>query len=320
MKARARIGPLLAAAWLSLAFALAGADTPPAAPPDPVAQDYENLIKLDDLVQEEIEAWEEAAQTNKFLTDVSRAALDHKIKQRLEMVRLAYEKFVSAHPEHVNARLTFGSFLREIGRDAEALKHWEEARRLAPANPAVWNNLGTFYGENGPVTNAFVCYAKAIELAPKQPLYYHNLAQNIYLNQEEAGIFYGLKQREVVRKAQELYRKTLELSPTNFIAAADLAQSFYAIRLPITGEAEADRKAAQALTDEALAAWELARKLARDDVERQGVCLHLARVQISAGRFAAARQNLAEAKDPSLAGIKAELEARLEKEEQKARP
>jgi tetratricopeptide (TPR) repeat protein len=229
-------------------------------------------------------------------------------------VRLAYDKFVKAHPEHVKGRIAYGSFLRDLGRDPEALKQWEEARRLAPANPAIWNNLGNYYGENGPVTNAFACYAKAIELDPQQPIYYHSLAQNVYLNQEEAGAYYGLKQREVVRKAQAYFRKTLELAPTNFYAAADLAQSFYALSQPLFGNLEADRKAAQALTDEAVAAWQAARKLAPDETDRQGICLHLARVQISAGRFDAARQNLAEVKAPSLAGIKAELEARLEKE------
>ena len=79
-------------------------------------------------------------------------------------------------------------------------------------------------------------------------------------------------------RSLELYRKALQLDPQNFILAHDLAQSYYGIK-PLR-------------TSEALAAWRQALKLAHDDVEREGIYLHFARVELNSGLFEEARQHL----------------------------
>jgi predicted negative regulator of RcsB-dependent stress response len=89
-----------------------------------------------------------------------------------------------------------------------------------------------------------------------------------------------------------LYRKAQELDPTNFLIATELAQSYYGIKPPKTGDEESDQKAAEKLHQEALDAWKKALALARDDIERQGVLIHFARVQINAGMYDEARKNL----------------------------
>jgi tetratricopeptide (TPR) repeat protein len=283
------------------------------APPATVEQEVDNLVQLDDLSHEEIEQWMAEAVTNRFANDIAqKAALNLKIKQRRDVVDAAYAQFLVRHPDHVRALILYGSFLREGGQDAEALQQWQQASRLAPTNAAVWNNLGNYYGEEGPVTNAFACYAKAIEIAPREPLYHQNLARNIFLNHAEAIQYYRLKPQAVVAKAQLHFRKVCELWPTNFAAATEYAQSFYAAQVPLTGSRPADWAAAQKLSDEALAAWKSALKLAGTEVERQGVCLHMARIQINAERWSEARKSLAEVREPTLAGLKAELEVKLE--------
>src|SRR4029078_6896441 len=76
----------------------------------------------------------------------------------------------------------------------------------------------------------------------------------------------------------ELYRKALQLDPKNFPLATDYAQSYYGIK-PLR-------------TDEALKAWKYALKVANDDFEREGVYVHLARVELNSGLFEEARKHL----------------------------
>jgi hypothetical protein len=58
---------------------------------------------------------------------------------------------------------------------------------------------------------------------------------------------------------------------------------------------------------DALQAWNDAFKLARDDAERQGVRLHLARWHRTAGDEAAARRELNLVTDPGFASMKARI-------------
>ena len=66
-------------------------------------------------------------------------------------------------------------------------------------------------------------------------------------------------------KALALYQQAMKLDPENFPLATDYAQSYYGIR-PLR-------------TNDALVAWTNALNIARDDVEREGVYLHLARIK-----------------------------------------
>lgn len=293
----------------------------PETPAQPKTPDEElaAIVHLDDLVHEEIEQWLDEAETNRLDT-ASRAALNLKIKQRRELVNTAYQAYLQRHPAHARARILWGSFLREAGSDKEALAQWQEAARLAPTNAAVWNNLGNYYAEEGPPTNAFTHYAKAIELAPHQALYHQQMARCLLVHDEAAAQWYNLTPQQVIRKAQDHLRRACTLAPTNFPLATELAQTYYLLKVPLTGNHTKDWQAAQHLSDEALAAWEAARRLARSDRERQGVLLHQARILISAERWADARRRLEQIQDPSLAGLKLELEARLAAREKSPAP
>jgi tetratricopeptide (TPR) repeat protein len=109
-----------------------------------------------------------------------------------------------------------------------------------------------------------------------------------------------------------LYRKALELDPTNFLVASELAQSYYGMKPPKTGTEEGDRKAAQQFHQEALDAWKKALALARDDIERQGVLIHFARIQINAGRYDEARKNLDSVTNDMFSTTKRNLAKKLE--------
>jgi tetratricopeptide (TPR) repeat protein len=281
---------------------------------DPFEKEFRKLLSEDDAAQAEVDQW--IRDNEQFKTQgagVETAALNVRIRKRFEPVKQAYEDFLRLHPEHARARLAYGSFLNDIGEEDAALGQWEKARESDPQNPASWNNLANYYGHNGPVTNAFKYYARAIELDPKESTYYFNLATTVYLFRHDATNYYKLPLAQVFEKAMHLYRKALELDPDNFVLATDYAQSYYGFDPTLTGNAEQDHKIKQKRCDDALAAWQRAFQLARDDLERQGVLLHYARLQINAGRFAEARTNLNAVTNDGLSGTKSNLLKKLER-------
>lgn len=260
---------------------------------DPVEAEFQKLMDLDDASQEEADG---LIKQEKNFTDAGAGGnsftLRDRVKQKLEPVKKAYQDFLQKHPEHARAHLAYGSFLSDTGEEALAMAEWEKGRQLDPKNPAAWNNLANWFGHNGPVTNAFVYYAKAIELNPYEPIYFENFATTVYLFRRDATNFFNISEDQVFAMAMMMYRKACSLDPTNFVLATDYAQSYYGFKPKKTGNAEADRVADAKHFNEALAAWQTAFKLARDDIERQGVLIHFARLQIDIGRFAEARKNL----------------------------
>ena len=246
---------------------------------DPDENEYHRLLLDDDAAEKEVVGWMDNADAfAKAGAGESHLTLNLKIQKRLDIVKKEYEDFVERHPKHVNARLAFGSFLNDNNDREGAFKQWEEALQLAPANPAAWNNLGNYYGQRGPATNAFKYYDKAIELNPLQPVYYHNLAATIYLFGAEAREYYHLDEPQVFDKSLALYRQAIKMDPNNFILFSDYAETFYGFKQP--------------RWKDGLEAWTEALKIARDEVEREGVCLHLARIHLQLGDYDQARTNL----------------------------
>lgn len=265
---------------------------------DPVEPEFQRLMGLDDAAQEEIDKW--VKENNAFQqkgAGLSEAVLSLKIEQRLTPVKQAYEAFLQRHPKHARAQLAFGSFLNDLGEEQEARKRWEKALELDPSNPAAYNNLANSYGQTGPVAKAFDLYTKAIELNPRQAIYYHNLGSVLVLHRKEAAAHYRISEQQVLRNALELYRLGQKFDPTNFQLATDLAQVFYGLQPP---EPEA-----------AVAAWTQALPLARDELEREGVHVHLARAKAAAGRLQEARQHLNSVTHATLAAVKARLNREL---------
>lgn len=287
---------------------------------DPVERELQKLMEQDDAAQAEVDEW--IADNQQFAAKgagVSSTTLHARLTQRLDKVKQAYEGFLKKHPDHARGRLAYGSFLNDIQESDKARLQWEKARELDPANPAAWNNLANYYGHNSPVSKSFEYYAKAIELDPKESVYYQNLASTVYLFRRDATNYYKIDERQVFDKALQLYRKALELDPGNFLLATDFAQTYYGIRSARNGDEEADRAFRARLNDEALEAWRVALKLARDDIERQGVYIHFARIQINAGRFEEARKNLDSVTNTMFTATKQTLARNLEQKEIQAR-
>lgn len=286
-------------------FRTTGLSVPLTNPADPLEREFQKLLADDDAAQAEVDEWIQAhLATDEAERAAGNDALNARIRQRLDTIRRAYESFLERHPDHVRARLAYGSFLMDIREEDAAEAQWEKARQTDPRNPAAWNNLANHYGHRGPVEKAFEYYAKAIELNPLEPVYYWNLATTVYLFRPAAMQYYGITEPEVFDKALELYRKARSLAPRNFELATDLAQSYYGIK--------------PQRTDEAIAAWEYALGIAGDDWQRQGVQIHLARVKGNARRFAEARAHLKEVTHLGYADLKQRVLRSLENKESAA--
>lgn len=259
-----------------------------------LAAEYHHLLEEDDSALSDVNRWMKENEAFRAAGGgLKPEELSSKIAIRLTGIVDLYEAFLKKHPDHVEARIAYGSFLNEVNEDEKAAEQWEKARLLDPLNPAVWNDLANYFGHVGPVTNAFAYYAKAIELDPDEPIYYSNFATTVYLFRRDAESFYGINEQQVFDKALALYHKALDLTPGSFEVASDLAQTYYGIK-PFR-------------MDDAMKAWQDAFKLAKSDVERQSVYIHFARLEIKAQHYDSASNHLAMVVAPELQNLRTRL-------------
>ena len=265
---------------------------------DPVKPELDKVMIADDDAQAEVDKWiRDNSDFYKQGAGEPNADLNKRIRERFASVRKDYEDFLQRHPDYAAGYLAYGSFLNDIGEEYEASQQYEKSRQLDPKNPAAWNNLANYYGEFSPVTNAFVYYAKAIELNPAEPVYYQNFATTVYLFRKDAREFFGINEQQVFDKALALYLQAMKLAPDDFPLATDYAQSYYGIK-PLR-------------TNDALVAWTNTLAIARDEVEREGVYIHLARIKMSIGQFDESRAQLAAVTNAALADMRKRLERSL---------
>lgn len=269
-----------------------------AATNEPAELELDKLMMADDAALDEINTWiqDNSAYAGQGAGE-AKAQLNQRIVARLKPVRDGYEDFLKRHPKNARGFLAYGSFLNDIGDEEGAEVQYEKSRQLDPKNPAAWNDLANYYGEHGPVTNAFAYYAKAAELNSNEPVYYENWGTTVYLYRKDAEQFYGINEAQVFDKALALYRQAIALDPKNFTLRTDYAESYYEIRpLPV---------------NDALAAWTNALNQAQTDVEREGVLIHLARVNIAGDRLADAQADLNVVTNATYDAIRSRLQRNL---------
>jgi tetratricopeptide (TPR) repeat protein len=259
---------------------------------DPAERELRNLMIGDDAAMDEVNSWistNNIARTN----TVAIAELNQRIHARFDVMKHGYESFLRNHPDSARGFLAYGSFLNDIGDEDGAKVQYENSKQLDPKNPAVWNQLANYYGENGELTNAFADYTEAIRLDPAEPVYYQNFATTVYLYRKDAREFYGINEQQVFDKALGLYQQAMKLAPQNLVLAVDYAESYYGIK-PLR-------------TNDALVAWTNALTIAKDDNEREGVLLHLARVKTAAGFYDEAQAHLDAVTNAAFADLKNRL-------------
>ncbi len=263
---------------------------------DPTEQELRKIMIEDDQALAEVNDWISTNDIPRTNT-LARAAFQQRIHTRLDEVKQDYDQFLHTHPDNARGYLAYGSFLNDIGDEDGAVTAYENSRQLDPKNPAVWNNLANYYGEHGPITNAFVDYTEAIRLDPTEPVYYQNFATTVYLFRTDVKEYYHINEQQTFDKALGLYQQAMKLAPDNLVLATDYAESYYGIK-PLR-------------TNDALMAWTNALNIAKDDNEREGVYIHLARVKISAGMYDDAQRQLDAITNSAFAEMRRRLERSL---------
>lgn len=264
------------------------------------------MVEADDEAQAEVDQW--IKENNEFAAKgagVRSTDLNRRIKERFQPIRQGYEDFIKKHPNHAHARVAYASFLGDMHDEEGQQEQLEKALELDAKDPAIYNNLANIYGHTGPIKKAFEYYAKAIELNPLESVYYYNFGTTVYLFRKDAREFYGIEEQQVFDKALELYTKALKLDPTNFPLASDVAQTYYGIR--------------PTRTEDALKSWTNALHIAHDEVEREGVYLHLARIKLHAERFDEARAHLKAVTNEMYLELKNRLAKNIEQQEKDAK-
>lgn len=244
---------------------------------DPAERELRNLMITDDAAMDEVNDW--ISTNNLPRSDTNGLMmLNIKIRSRFDDVKRGYDTYLRNHPDSARGYLAYGSFLHDIGDDDGAKVQYENSKQLDPKNPAVWNQLGNYFGEYGELTNAFASYTESIRLDPSEPVYYQNFATTVYLYRKDAREFYRITEQEVFDKSLGLYRQAIKLAPDNLVLATDYAVSYYGIK-PLR-------------TNDALVAWTNALNICKDEIEREGVLIHLARTKIAGGYFDEAQAHL----------------------------
>lgn len=272
-----------------------------------IEKEYERLQAGDDAAEKDIERWkEENARLKASGKRVSDAELDKRIADRRQSVRKAYNHFIARHPDHVQAHLTYGSFLSEIEDEAGAQLQWEKALAIDPKIAVAYNNLAGIYTERGDANKATEYFTKAIELSPTDGSFYHNFGDSTYVLRKAIMARDALSEQQVYARALALYSNAFRLDRTNYQFASDLAQTYYALTpLPF---------------DTALDAWTNTLAVAHDENQRELACVHLARLKMLSGRLAEARAHLSSVTNQQCAQLKSNLLARILERENAPQP
>jgi tetratricopeptide (TPR) repeat protein len=286
--------PMAISNYVTLKTGMVPALPPSKAELDPRYPDLRRVMELDDAADDRIGQWinERKAGDPTDPRMESELALRARVEALNGEIRREYEALLEKHPDYAAARNAFASFLAESGDEEGAIRELEKASELDPKDPAVWNNLANHYGHIGPIEKAFPAYERAIELNPFEPVYRYNLATVVFLFRKDAREYYQCDETAVFEKALAMYREVRRLRPFNFRYAFDFAQTFYGVRVATTLTAEEQAEGERRLGEAALEAWREALELADNEVDREGIQLHMARWRIRQRRFDEARVHL----------------------------
>jgi hypothetical protein len=108
----------------------------------------------------------------------------------------------------------------------------------------------------------------------------------------DAREYYAIDEPAVFEKALALYQKAMELDPENFVLASEYAHSFYGM-IPMSNvDPQVRRDTTLKIAARAIPAWNNTLHLAKDNLEREGVLIHLARTKLLAEQYDEALRDL----------------------------
>lgn len=206
----------------------------------------------------------------------------------------AYRAFLQRHPDHVGARIMYGNFLADNGRDDEAAQQWLSVVKSHPHVAVAHNNLGEYWLHRGEIARAFAFFDRARQLDPQGAVYQYNWANAVFAYRNDAKKVYGWNTDEITAHSLEAFRKARDLDPHDFTYANAYAEMFY-----FTPEAN---------WEEAYEAWLFCLRQNLDEPTRQRIYARLARVCMHLKRFDEAAEWLGKMTLPEVASYRDALE------------
>lgn len=92
---------------------------------NPVELEFHKIMEADDAAQAEVDEMIEANQAKGGTSEtLSSAEINRRIREKFTSIGKAYEDFLARHPNHVGARVAFGSCLGDIHDEGGAGRIW----------------------------------------------------------------------------------------------------------------------------------------------------------------------------------------------------
>lgn len=205
---------------------------------------------------------------------------------RIGLVRDAYEFFLACYPRNARGHNYYGELLYDhFGDETSAIRHWSLATSFDSNLSAAYNNLAIHYCHTGQYQLGLDAYDRALAIDPEHPDYLFNLTQAYLIYSPQMMELRRWKKAKLYKEAMKLSKKSVEVSPRDYALAQDYANNFYA----------AENFGVKANWTDAAAAWQAARKLARNDIETFFTWLNEGRVWMRQGNKTKAAECLNEA-------------------------
>lgn len=210
------------------------------------------------------------------------------LERHFNALILSYSSYLSENPDDVSALILYGKLLRRIGKNEEAFKAFLKADDLDPQIAVVKQQIGNHLAETGKGKAALTLYLNAIQLEPDVPAYHYALGEILYTFRDqflEEKIF---TRDALDREMLKAFQTAVRLEPDSFDGQMRLGEAYYDLASP-------DWKAA-------LLHWDKVRKAtpSDDQLRRQILDLHKARVLGKLGRTEEAKELAATIVQPSL--------------------
>ncbi|MGQ0430645.1 MAG: tetratricopeptide repeat protein [Gammaproteobacteria bacterium] len=122
-----------------------------------------------------------------------------------------FQDAIASQPSHASAHNAYGNFLFTTGRAKDAVTSYERTTELTPDNPDAFNNLGTAYMLTGDFERASRALAQSLSIEPRRGGYGNSGSVEYYLGR--------------YKSAQDMFRKSIELVPTDHRAWGNLADA-----------------------------------------------------------------------------------------------
>jgi tetratricopeptide (TPR) repeat protein len=146
-----------------------------------------------------------------------------------------FQRAIASQPSYAAAHNAYGNFLFTLGRAQDAVGVYERTTELTPDNPDAFNNLGIAYMLTGDFDQASRALAKSLAIEPRRSGYGNSGSVEYYLGR--------------YKSAQGMFRKSIELVPTDHRAWGNLADALRFDAQPDEAR-QAYRKALDLVEDE----------------------------------------------------------------------